>query len=54
MLAGRAARGSAPLRGGRWRGHPLMACAHSEILNLAGAGKRPFQPNWETCHGIIH
>ncbi len=31
MLALWAARGSAPLRGGRWRGHPLTACAHSGI-----------------------
>jgi hypothetical protein len=41
MLAGEgpAVRGSAPLRGGRWCGHPLTVCAHSGIL-IPGTGRR--------------
>jgi hypothetical protein len=43
MLAGEgpAVRGSAPLRGGRWRGHPLTACvALHEMVRLFK--NRPF------------
>jgi len=41
MLAGEgpAMRGSAPLRGGRGRVHPLTACAPSGIL-IPGTGRR--------------
>jgi hypothetical protein len=39
VLALWAARGSAPLCGGRCRSHPLTACAHSGIL-VAGTGRR--------------
>jgi len=51
MLAGEvpAARGSAPpVAVASDRGHPLTACAHSGVLDLAVAGKRPLAPNRET------